>query len=104
MTSTPVRRYRNRLKRFLPQRISSRKALLAEFQCALSLLLREIPTPTYDELVTAFGPPERMAQTLMSSTEAPPLPLPISLARHNNLQYYRNLSNFSVLYWKHGRK
>ena len=72
MTSTPVRRYRNRLKRFLPQRISSRKALLAEFQCALSLLLREIPTPTYDELVTAFGPPERMAQTLMSSTEAPP--------------------------------
>lgn len=71
MTTTAIRRYRNQLKRFLPLRFFLRKAFLSEFQCALSLLLQEIPAPNYDELVAAFGPPERMAQTLMSTTEIP---------------------------------
>ena len=52
-----------------------RKALLAAFHQSLIPFLEENATPSYEDLIAAFGPPEQMAQNLL---QVNPLPAPLS--------------------------
>lgn len=48
-----------------------RKRLAAKFQASLAPLLEDIPDPSYEDLVEAFGPPEHMAESLLHTMEQP---------------------------------
>lgn len=75
MNNPDVRRYERALGSRV-QGLRCRKRVRKEFRKSLLLLLEEVPTPNYEDLEEAFGPPEQMAQDLMGTI--PNLPLPIS--------------------------
>lgn len=59
-----VAQYEKELKKKLPCGGNELKKLLSRFQVMLSSFLEENPNPTAEELHTAFGPPEAMAEVL----------------------------------------
>lgn len=69
MTDTGLQ-YEKLLKKRLRCTTAVRKRLLEKFRGALLVFLEETPEPNLNQLREAFGPPEEMAQVLM--TEVPP--------------------------------
>ena len=65
MTDT-VLQYEKLLKKQLRCTTAVRKRLLEKFRCALLVFLEETPEPSMNQLQEAFGPPEEMAQVLMT--------------------------------------
>lgn len=63
MSQPDIRRYRQELKRSVRGR-RLRKQLADAFEGSLAPLLEDIPSPTYEDLTEAFGPPEHLAETL----------------------------------------
>ena len=66
-----VRRYRSKLKKKLHCMRKTQCKLLGEFDCMLNGFIDENPDASFDDLCSAFGPPEEMARILMEklSTE-----------------------------------
>lgn len=56
--------YQKKLKKQLPCNNAVKKRLLENFQTSLDEFLEDHPSPTVDELNTAFGPPEEIAKIL----------------------------------------
>ena len=65
MTDT-VLQYEKLLKKQLRCTTAVRKRLLEKFRGALLVFLEETPEPSLNQLHEAFGPPEEMAQVLMT--------------------------------------
>ena len=65
-----ILRYRRSLKKQLRCGPLARKKLLDRFGGSLAPFLEENPAPGYEQLVSAFGPPEEMATILMESVSA----------------------------------
>ena len=65
MTDT-VLQYERLLKKQLRCTTAVRKRLLEKFRGALLVFLEETPEPSTNQLREAFGPPEEMAQVLMT--------------------------------------
>lgn len=65
MTDT-VLQYERLLKKQLRCTTAVRKRLLEKFRGALLVFLEETPDPNLNQLREAFGPPEEMAQVLMT--------------------------------------
>lgn len=65
-----ILRYRRSLKKQLRCGPLARKKLLDRFGGSLAPFLEENPAPGYEQLVSAFGPPEEMAAILMESVSA----------------------------------
>lgn len=65
-----ILRYRRSLKKQLRCGPLTRKKLLDRFGGSLAPFLEENPAPGYEQLVSAFGPPEEMAAVLMESVSA----------------------------------
>ena len=65
-----ILRYRRSLKKQLRCGPLARKKLLDRFGGSLAPFLEENPAPGYEQLVSAFGPPEEMAAVLMESVSA----------------------------------
>lgn len=65
MTDT-VLQYEKLLKKQLRCTTAVRKRLLEKFRGALLVFLEETPEPSMNQLREAFGPPEEMAQVLMT--------------------------------------
>lgn len=75
MNNANIRRYARALKRSV-RGFRLRDHLAAKFRRSLAPLLEDIPDPSYENLVEAFGPPEHLAQSLLQAAEGPsPLPL-----------------------------
>lgn len=74
-----VLQYERLLKKQLRCTTAVRKRLLEKFRGALLVFLEETPEPSLNQLREAFGPPEEMAQVLM--TEVSP---------EENTEYRRN--------------
>lgn len=74
MKNPDIRHYKRELGKAV-RGFRCRKRVLAEFQCSLSPLLEDQPTPTYADLEEAFGPPDQMAQDLIETI--PDLPKPL---------------------------
>lgn len=70
MNNPNIRRYGQELKKAV-RGSRLRKRLLAEFRRSLTPLLEEVPDPSYEDLVDAFGPPEYLAQSLLQTMEIP---------------------------------
>lgn len=68
MTSCTVQ-YKRKLKENLRCSCSAKRKLLDRFDDSLREYLDENPSPTMEELSTAFGPPEEMARTLMENVD-----------------------------------
>lgn len=62
--NSAVARYKRALKRKLPCGSDMRKILLNRFQSMLDSFLEEHPAPAEEDLRTAFGTPEAMAEVL----------------------------------------
>lgn len=60
-------RYRRALKKHLHCGVSTRRQLLDRFDNSLSDFLADCPTPTQEQLKSAFGPPEEAAGVLMET-------------------------------------
>lgn len=75
-------RYQRELKEHLQCCMHIRKKLLSQFRDSLSGFLEENPEPNYEQLITAFGPPEEMANILM---EAVPTSEQLRYRRNNKL-------------------
>lgn len=60
-------RYRRALKKHLHCGVSTRRQLLDRFDNSLSDFLADCPTPTQEQLKSAFGPPEEAAGVLMEA-------------------------------------
>lgn len=60
-------RYRRALKKHLHCGVSTRRQLLDRFDNSLSDFLADCPTPTLEQLKSAFGPPEEAAGVLMEA-------------------------------------
>lgn len=58
-------RYQSALKKALRCTGSCKKQLVQQFQTTLDDFLDEHPSPSTEELVAAFGPPDEMANVLM---------------------------------------
>lgn len=65
-----VSRYRRKLKKQLTCGPLTRRRLLSRFDCSLTPFLEENPSPSYEQLVSAFGTPVEMAAILMQSVSA----------------------------------
>lgn len=65
MTDTGLQ-YERLLKKRLRCTTAVRKRLLEKFRGALLVFLEETPEPSMNQLREAFGPPEEMAQVLMT--------------------------------------
>lgn len=65
-----VSRYRRNLKKQLTCGPLTRKRLLSRFGCSLTPFLEENPSPSYEQLVSAFGSPVEMAAILMQPVSA----------------------------------
>lgn len=65
MTNT-VMQYERLLKKQLRCTTAVRKRLLEKFRGVLLVFLEETPEPSLNQLHEAFGPPEEMAQVLMT--------------------------------------
>lgn len=61
-----VRRYKSRLKKKLHCMHKTRRELLGKFDDMLNGFLDENPNASFNDLCTAFGPPEEMARILMA--------------------------------------
>ena len=59
------RKYTKELGRALHCSHRTRKQLMEQFNDYQHQILDDLPTPTYEQMVNSFGPPEEMAQTLM---------------------------------------
>lgn len=75
MTDT-VLQYEKLLKKRLRCTTAVRKRLLEKFRGALLVFLEETPEPSMNQLREAFGPPEEMAQVLMTEVS------PVEKAEH----------------------
>lgn len=62
----PIKQYTVTIRKHLHCGGTLRKDLLSQFQNMLSDFREDNPTPTYSQLVAAFGPPEDMADVLMA--------------------------------------
>ena len=60
-------RYRRALKKHLHCGVSTRRQLLDRFDNSLSDFLADCPTPSQEQLKSAFGPPEEAAGVLMEA-------------------------------------
>lgn len=78
MNKAAIRRYERALGKSV-QGIRLRKKVRATFRDFLLEVQDEFDVQDYDVLLTAFGPPEQMAQTLLQSL--PELPKPMSRAQ-----------------------
>ena len=56
--------YQKKLRKQLPCKNAVKKRLLENFQASLDEFLEDHPSPTIEELDTAFGPPEEMVKIL----------------------------------------
>lgn len=74
MSQPDIRRYRQELKRSVRGR-RLRKQLADAFEGSLAPLLEDIPSPTYEDLTEAFGPPEHLSETLLHDTNIKPMSL-----------------------------
>ena len=74
MNEAAIRRYERALGKSV-QGIRLRKKVKEAFRAFISGLLEEIDVQDYDVLLTAFGPPEQMAQTLLQSISELPKPI-----------------------------
>lgn len=72
MNNPNIYRYGQELKKSV-RGFRLRKRLLAEFQRSLTPLLEDVPDPSYEDLVDAFGPPEQLAKTLLHEIDVLPL-------------------------------
>lgn len=77
MNNDSIRRYARDLKGAV-RGFRLRKGLAAKFQASLAPLLEDLPDPSYEDLVEAFGPPEHMAESLLHTMEQP---RPVSLGK-----------------------
>ena len=73
MSNPDLHRYEKELVRHVSG-FHRRKALLASFRQSLIPFLEENPSPTYEDLLSAFGPPEQMVQNITQSTSLPDAP------------------------------
>lgn len=72
MNQPDIRRYGRELKKSV-RGFRLRKQLMAEFERSLAPLLEELPSPSYEDLVDAFGPPEHLAGMLLHEIDVRPL-------------------------------
>lgn len=73
MSNPDLHRYEKELVRHVSG-FHRRKALLTSFRQSLIPFLEENPSPTYEDLLSAFGPPEQMVQNITQSTSLPDAP------------------------------
>ena len=64
-----TQRYKSRLKKKLHCTRKTQYKLLSEFDCMLNGFLDENPDASFDDLCSAFGPPEEMANVLMGKLD-----------------------------------
>ena len=74
MSNPDLRRYEKELRASV-KGFRLRRRLRHTFRQATLPLLEETPTPSYEELTAAFGPPDQMAQDLLRNMANPPQPL-----------------------------
>ena len=72
MSQLDIRRYEQKLRKSVSG-FRLRKHLTQEFQRSLIPLLEELPSPTYEDLVDAFGPPEHLAEALLQDANIRPI-------------------------------
>lgn len=72
MNNPNIYRYGQELKKSV-RGFRLRKRLLAEFRRSLTPLLEDVPDPSYEDLLDAFGPPEHLAETLLHEIDVLPL-------------------------------
>lgn len=72
MNNANICRYGRELKKSV-RGFRLRKQLMAEFKHSLAPLLEELPSPSYEDLVDAFGPPEHLAEMLLHEIDVRPL-------------------------------
>lgn len=72
MNQPDICRYGQELKKSV-RGFCLRKQLMAEFARSLAPLLEEFPSPSYEDLVDAFGPPEHLAEMLLHDIDVRPL-------------------------------
>lgn len=65
-----VSQYKDRVKRNLSCCSSAKARLLAKLDTYLEFYLDEHSSPTVDDLINAFGPPEEMSKVLMNELSA----------------------------------
>lgn len=59
-----LKQYKKELGRLLPCPRKTRRQLVARLDAYRDSEMADNPSPTYEQLVSGFGPPEEMAQTL----------------------------------------
>lgn len=74
MSNPDLRRYEKELQASV-KGFRLRRRLRHSFRQATLPLLEETPSPSYEELTAAFGPPDQMAQDLLQNMANPPQPL-----------------------------
>ncbi|HIY33226.1 MAG TPA: DUF4448 domain-containing protein [Candidatus Evtepia faecavium] len=74
MSNPDLRRYEKELQASV-KGFRLRRRLRHSFRQATLPLLEETPSPSYEELTAAFGPPDQMAQDLLRNMANPPQPL-----------------------------
>lgn len=74
MSNPDLRRYEKELQASV-KGFRLRRRLRHSFRQATLPLLEETPSPSYEELTAAFGPPDQMAQDLLRTMANPPQPL-----------------------------
>lgn len=74
MSNPDLRRYEKELQASV-KGFRLRRRLRHAFRQATLPLLEETPSPSYEELTAAFGPPDQMAQDLLRTMANPPQPL-----------------------------
>lgn len=74
MSNPDLRRYEKELQASV-KGFRLRRRLRHAFRQATLPLLEETPSPSYEELTAAFGPPGQMAQDLLRTMANPPQPL-----------------------------
>lgn len=74
MSNPDLRRYEKELRASV-KGFRLRRRLRHAFRQATLPLLEETPSPSYEELSAAFGPPDQMAQDLLRTMANPPQPL-----------------------------
>ena len=67
---TCVSQYKAEVKRTLSCCSSAKARLLTKLDSCLELYLEEHPSPTNEDLINAFGPPEEMSNVLMNELSA----------------------------------
>lgn len=60
-------RYQLKLRKHLSCNPNKKKQLLSTFESSLTPFLEDCPTPSYEQIEAAFGPPEEMASVLMET-------------------------------------